>query len=94
LNDPEYSENDLQTQNGSDEEAHSESDDSDVVIIDDEKENDKGKKVKGGVVMAKAYRVEPPLANPRKPRNSGAGEVLDKMTNAFDPAAIRQRDEH
>lgn len=40
LNDPEYSENDLQTQNGSNEEAHSKSNDSDIVIIDDEKENE------------------------------------------------------
>ena len=93
LNNPEYSENNLEPQKSSDE-SRNESDDSDVVIITHEKENSKEKKVRGGVIMVEAYYVEPPLANPRKPCYLAAGQALDKTTSTFDPAAIHQCDDH
>ena len=69
--------------------------DDDCLVIeiasDSERENGgKGKKA----LVAKAYRVERPLADKRKPHNALATDALDRLTSSFNPDRVRERDDH
>jgi hypothetical protein len=82
LDDPEFSKGGLKSDGDSD-------DDRSVIEItsDSEKENC-GKGKKG--LLAKAYHVERPLADKRKPHNTSATDALDWMTSSFNPDRVRE----
>jgi hypothetical protein len=89
LDNPEFSKPDL-TGMKSDEDS---ADDCSVIeIASDSKKENRSKGKKG--LLAKAYRVERPLADKRKPRNASATDALDRMTSNFNPDRVRERDDH
>jgi hypothetical protein len=89
LDNPEFSKPDL-TGMKSDEDS---ADDCSVIeIASDSKKENRSKGKKG--LLAKAYRVERPLADKQKLHNAMATDALDQLTSSSNPDCVHECDDH